>query len=122
MGGSDGCHFVFSQDIVPSASYDLILGSEVLYFVNAYTKLIDIMQRCLRPTGKAYVQLLNSFSSNTSLIASKLYYFSCGGGTRQFEEVTEKQGAMQCRVLKRIEDQQSNIREILELQLTKLVK
>lgn len=74
------------------------------------------------PDRQSVRTILNSFSSNTSLIASKLYYFSCGGGTRQFEEVTEKQGAMQCRVLKRIEDQQSNIREILELQLTKLVK
>lgn len=57
-----------------------------------------------------------SLTRVASLIASKLYYFSCGGGTRQFEELVDKSAVLSSSVVKHIEDQQSNIREILQLQ------
>lgn len=110
-----------NKDIIHSSMYDLILCSEVLYFVTSYEKLVQLLQRSLKKSGKMYcctsfLFIFQSYQILSRLIASKVYYFSCGGGTRQFEEQVTRAGVLKCQVLKRIEDQQSNIREILQLE------
>lgn len=44
-----------AQELVASGAYDLVLCSEVLYFVSACSKLLDLLQRCIRPSGKMCV-------------------------------------------------------------------
>lgn len=85
-------------------SYDLILCSEGIYKCEAFPMLFRLLETYLSPQGCA-------------LVAAKRFYFGCGGGTRPFlnglpPTLTGKVAAV-------YEDGQSNIREILEVQISK---
>ena len=54
-----------------SEKFDLMLASEVLYFPSSYHKLISLLKHCLAVDGSV-------------LVASKSYYFGCGGGIKSF--------------------------------------
>lgn len=52
-------------------TYDLILTSETIYNVNNYTKLIDLFEKKLKPSG-------------CILLIAKNYYFGVGGSISEF--------------------------------------
>jgi SAM-dependent methyltransferase len=83
-------------------SYDLILTSDTLYSSQSHNKLYSFMKHLLKPHGEI-------------LIAAKTYYFGCGGGVRQFEEMIAKQNEMNVQVVRKFTDGQSNMREILKM-------
>jgi 2-polyprenyl-3-methyl-5-hydroxy-6-metoxy-1,4-benzoquinol methylase len=65
-----------NKECVGGKQYQLILASEVLYNVSAYQKLCDLFHELLAPEGIV-------------LVASKSYYFGCGGGVDGFLSFVE---------------------------------
>ena len=63
---------IAAKDAHTSPRYDLILTSETLYNPNAYAKLLHVFESTL------------SFPDGVALVASKRYYFGCGGSTPDF--------------------------------------
>jgi len=83
--------------------YDYIITSDTLYKTENLPRLYNLIKSTLKqPAGIAYV-------------AAKTYYFSVGGGCRQFETVVREDDALQIDNSKLIKDGSSNVREILRL-------
>lgn len=72
-------------------TFDLVLTSETIYSPASHGALLDLLDTALAADGVA-------------LVASKIYYFGVGGGTRQFEDKIEQHGVFSssvCFVCKR---------------------
>jgi SAM-dependent methyltransferase len=82
--------------------YDLIVTSDTLYSTQYHQRLYSFMKKLLKPNGEI-------------LVAAKTYYFGCGGGVRQFEEMVNKKNEMDISVARKFTDGQSNMREILKM-------
>lgn len=80
--------------------YDLVVTTETIYNAEHYEKLLDVLTRCLAPTGQV-------------LLGAKSYYFGVGGGIVGFRAAVEARGALVCRKAWALDDGLS--REILIL-------
>ncbi|ELR23092.1 methyltransferase domain containing protein [Acanthamoeba castellanii str. Neff] len=90
-------------ELLPRHAYDVILTAETIYNVQSLPRLFALIKHCLKPPhGVCYV-------------AAKNYYFSVGGGCRQFEEMVKKDGLFETTVEKVIKDGSSNVREIIKV-------
>jgi SAM-dependent methyltransferase len=94
-------------ELLPRHAYDVILTAETIYNVNSLPRLFALIKHCLKPPhGVCYV-------------AAKSYYFSVGGGCRQFEEMVNRDGLLETSVEKVIKDGSSNVREIIKVSFKK---
>lgn len=82
--------------------YDLILTAETLYTLKHCLWVVSILDLCLTSNGKA-------------IIATKRYYFGCGGGTLEFMELISKKyfQSLQAEIKNTAEDGASNIRDVI---------
>ena len=92
------------QNLLLDTKFDLILCSEAVYDTEQFQVLSEIIAASLAPGGRG-------------LVAGKLFYFGCGGGTLGFADFLGKAGKFDVSSVKSIEDKQSNIREILQVRL-----
>jgi len=91
------------KELLPQHSYDVLLTAETIYNVQSLPRLYGLIKHCLKPpNGICYV-------------AAKSYYFSVGGGCRQFEELVNRDSFFRLTVEKVIKDGSSNVREIIKL-------
>jgi len=78
--------------------FDYIFTSETIYNTENYPKLLNIFRRLLKKTGVMYpfnnfidiAKIFLFFSTITSFLAAKTYYFGVGGGLSQFEDLLKK--------------------------------
>ncbi|CAE6511946.1 unnamed protein product [Rhizoctonia solani] len=63
----------------PSTPYDLVLTSETIYQPTSVPSLVRLLRDASGSSGKC-------------LVAAKMVYFGVGGGIREFEQVSEKDG------------------------------
>ncbi|XP_072991063.1 uncharacterized protein [Typha latifolia] len=83
--------------------YDIILMAETVYAISSLHNLYSLIKKCLHyPHGVVYM-------------AAKKYYFGVGGGTRQFLNLVEEDGAMDACLLAEVADGSSNVREVWKL-------
>lgn len=80
-----GCKFLSgdwdsAKSVLEPASFDVILTSETIYNIEAQQSLYELMKFSIKPSGVAFV-------------AAKSHYFGVGGGTDQFVELVNKDGA-----------------------------
>ncbi|XP_071158195.1 histidine protein methyltransferase 1 homolog [Mytilus edulis] len=80
----------FSDKIDNEHRYDIILTAETIYNPDNYQKLHDVFTSQLDKHGTIY-------------LAAKSNYFGVGGGTRLFEDFTNKKGQFSCKICKTIE-------------------
>ena len=86
-------------------AYDVILTTETIYNEQTSIRLLSCIKACLKPTGVCY-------------LSAKSFYFGVGGGVAGFQQLLDRDGTFQHRVLQVIDDGRSNRREILELRVT----
>lgn len=82
--------------------FNLIITSESVYNVLSARQLLEGCNKCLSREGCVYV-------------ACKSHYFGVGGGLAKFKELVEQNGQFSWAVVKRVEDGESNVREVLKL-------
>eukprot|EP00879_Flechtneria_rotunda_P022655 GHRR01023924.1.p1 GENE.GHRR01023924.1~~GHRR01023924.1.p1 ORF type:complete len:192 (+),score=42.44 GHRR01023924.1:363-938(+) len=83
--------------------YDIILTAETIYSLESQEHLLGCIKQVLQPPhGTAYV-------------AAKSFYFGVGGSTTNFAELVKADGILECSQVWKVEDGQSNKREILKL-------
>ena len=85
LGNVQGCKFLSgdwdsARSLLEPALFDVILTSETIYNIEAQKSLYELMKFSIKPSGVAFV-------------AAKSYYFGVGGGTDQFAEVVNEDGA-----------------------------
>ena len=83
-------------------SCDLVLSAETLYTAEVSAAMYQVLLQVLSPGGVA-------------LLASKRYYFGCGGGSMDFARLCQQYGALSCETVYSVEDGKSNIRDILQV-------
>lgn len=82
--------------------FDVILTSESIYNVTSAKQILAGCAICLSVTGVV-------------LVASKSHYFGVGGGLCKFKQQVSEQNVFSCKIVRRIEDGGSNVREVLQL-------
>ena len=87
-----------SKVAAPEGGFDLVLSADTLYNTSASRRLWQLVRDQLRPGG-------------TALIASKSYYFGCGGSVADFKAIVSADGRFECRTVRVFEDGASNRRE-----------
>ena len=87
-----------SKVAAPEGGFDLVLSADTLYNTSASRRLWQLVREQLRPGG-------------TALIASKSYYFGCGGSVADFKAIVSADGRFECRTVRVFEDGASNRRE-----------
>lgn len=83
--------------------YDLVLTAETIYSAESQRRLLDAIKQVLQPPH------------GVVLVAAKSFYFGVGGGTAAFAELVKADGVLECKQVWKVEDGQSNKREILQL-------
>ena len=84
--------------------FELVLMSETLYFEDAHDVLLQLLKRVVAPNG-------------ICLIASKRFYFGCGGGVSTFQKVVEADGHFVMTIVKTVADGVSNVRDVVRLEV-----
>uniref|UniRef100_A0A383V6Z2 protein-histidine N-methyltransferase n=1 Tax=Tetradesmus obliquus TaxID=3088 RepID=A0A383V6Z2_TETOB len=83
--------------------YDIILTAETIYSRESQARLLSCIKQVLQPPhGVVYV-------------AAKSFYFGVGGSTASFTDLVKADGILECTQVWKVEDGQSNKREILKL-------
>ncbi|KAF6259139.1 hypothetical protein COO60DRAFT_1514683 [Scenedesmus sp. NREL 46B-D3] len=83
--------------------YDIILTAETIYSPESQARLLSCIKQVLQPPhGVVYV-------------AAKSFYFGVGGSTASFADLVKADGILECKQVWKVEDGQSNKREILKL-------
>lgn len=89
--------------------FDLCVSSETLYRPAQFDTISRLLKNRLKnPSGRA-------------LFAQKSYYFGLGGGSVPFLRFLEHNNDLHAKILKKIKDGQSNVRDILEIRHTENV-
>ncbi|CAM9398275.1 unnamed protein product [Chrysoparadoxa australica] len=83
-------------------TFDRILTAETLYTTQVTAKVYWMIHRHLSANGEA-------------LVASKRYYFGCGGGCMAFRDLCTTGGVLSCETVRVIDTGRDNIREILRV-------
>ena len=82
--------------------FDLILSAETAYREDTTRSLVECIARTLSATGEA-------------VVATKRYYFGCGGGVAALEAEVGRVAGLSCEVVWSAEDGRSNVRDILRV-------
>ena len=82
--------------------FDLILSAETAYREDTTRSLVECIARTLSATGEA-------------VVATKRYYFGCGGGVAALEAEVGRVAGLCCEVVWSAEDGRSNVRDILRV-------
>ena len=82
--------------------FDLILSAETAYREDTTRSLVECIARTLSATGEA-------------VVATKRYYFGCGGGVAALEAEVGRVDRLCCEVVWSAEDGRSNVRDILRV-------
>ena len=82
--------------------FDLLLSAETAYREDTTRSLVECIARTLSVTGEA-------------LVATKRYYFGCGGGVAALENEIGRIDRLCCEVVWSAEDGRSNVRDILRV-------
>ncbi len=69
-------------------TFDILLGSQLIYNESNYEKLCGFIKKHLKPSGEC-------------ILANKLFYFGVGGNMGSFREALTKHG-MECQLLKQV--------------------
>ena len=77
-------------------TFDLILSAETAYREDTTRSLVECIARTLSATGEAFV-------------ATKRYYFGCGGGVAALEAEVGRVDRLGCEVVWSAEDGRSNV-------------
>ena len=83
-------------------TFDLILSAETAYREDTTRSLVECIARTLSATGEA-------------IVATKRYYFGCGGGVAALENEIGRVDRLCCEVVWSAEDGRSNVRDILRV-------
>ena len=83
-------------------TFDLILSAETAYREDTTRSLVECIARTLSATGEA-------------VVATKRYYFGCGGGVAALENEIGRVDRLCCEVVWSAEDGRSNVRDILRV-------
>ena len=83
-------------------TFDLILSAETAYREDTTRSLVECIARTLSTTGEA-------------VVATKRYYFGCGGGVAALEAEVGRIDRLCCEVVWSAEDGRSNVRDILRV-------
>ena len=100
-GDWSGLPSALAEDTPDVPRFDLILSAETAYRDDTATSLVDAIVAHLAPNGVA-------------LVATKRYYFGCGGGTVALQTALARTSLAHA-VVWSADDGKSNIRDILEL-------
>eukprot|EP01025_Chloroclados_australasicus_P008630 TRINITY_DN13120_c0_g2_i2.p1 TRINITY_DN13120_c0_g2~~TRINITY_DN13120_c0_g2_i2.p1 ORF type:complete len:310 (-),score=26.59 TRINITY_DN13120_c0_g2_i2:197-1036(-) len=84
-----------------TAAYDFILSSETIYDADQYPIYLQCLKTLLKPP------------LGVAIICAKSFYFGVGGGVRQFVNYVQSDGVLTCQVVRRLDQQQGNNREIV---------
>ena len=82
--------------------FELILSAETAYREDTTRSLVECIARTLSATGEA-------------VVATKRYYFGCGGGVAALENEIGRVDRLCCEVVWSAEDGRSNVRDILRV-------
>ena len=82
--------------------FDLLLSAETAYREDTTRSLVECIARTLSATGEA-------------VVATKRYYFGCGGGVAALENEIGRIDRLCCEVVWSAEDGRSNVRDILRV-------
>ena len=82
--------------------FDLILSAETAYREDTTRSLVECVAKTLSVSGEA-------------LVATKRYYFGCGGGVAALENEIGRVNRLCCEVVWSAEDGRSNVRDILRV-------
>ena len=82
--------------------FDLILSAETAYREDTTRSLVECVAKTLSVSGEA-------------LVATKRYYFGCGGGVAALENEIGRVDRLCCEVVWSAEDGRSNVRDILRV-------
>ena len=82
--------------------FDLILSAETAYREDTTRSLVECIARTLSATGEA-------------VVATKRYYFGCGGGVAALENEIGRIDRLCCEVVWSAEDGRSNVRDIMRV-------
>ena len=82
--------------------FDIILTAETVYNEASARQIVQGCQECLTNDGRVYV-------------ASKSHYFGVGGGLAKFKRLLDQDGRFSWSMVRRWDDGNSNIREVLKL-------
>lgn len=90
--------------------YDIILTSETIYNEEAQGRLLECIKQVLQPPhGVVY-------------IASKMYYFGVGGGTKSFKKLVKQDGIFEVKSVATIEEAGSGVkREVLQMRFPEAI-
>ena len=83
-------------------TFDLILSAETAYREDTTRSLVECIARTLSATGEA-------------VVATKRYYFGCGGGVAALENEIGRVDRLCCEVVWSAEDGRSNVRDIVRV-------
>jgi SAM-dependent methyltransferase len=83
-------------------TFDLMLSAETAYREDTTRSLVECIARTLSATGEA-------------VVATKRYYFGCGGGVAALENEIGRVDRLCCEVVWSAEDGRSNVRDILRV-------
>ena len=83
-------------------TFDLILSAETAYREDTTRSLVECIARTLSATGEA-------------VVATKRYYFGCGGGVAALENEIGRIDRLCCEVVWSAEDGRSNVRDIVRV-------
>ena len=83
-------------------TFDLILSAETAYREDTTHSLVECIAKTLSATGEA-------------VVATKRYYFGCGGGVAALEAEVGRIDRLGCEVVWSAEDGRSNVRDILRV-------
>ena len=82
--------------------FDVILCSDVLYTAQSTVKVLQFIKCNLKPHGSAY-------------IGTKSFYFGCGGGVLELQELVDKDKTVQLESVAKFGESNDLQREILRL-------
>lgn len=82
--------------------FDLVLTAESIYNAHSAQQILEGCDACLSAAGRV-------------VLAAKSHYFGVGGGLAAFKAQVARHGAFEARVMRRIDDGASNVREVLQL-------
>jgi hypothetical protein len=98
---------MMSDKDASEVQFDYIFSCDTLYSLQSMPALLDLISRLMAPNGCA-------------LVCAKSFYFGVGGSTSALLELVERHPSLIARVLEKIADGSSNVREIIELRFASI--
>eukprot|EP01026_Neomeris_dumetosa_P083519 TRINITY_DN97194_c0_g1_i1.p1 TRINITY_DN97194_c0_g1~~TRINITY_DN97194_c0_g1_i1.p1 ORF type:complete len:306 (-),score=38.64 TRINITY_DN97194_c0_g1_i1:188-1105(-) len=93
-----------------TAQYDFILAAETIYEVEQYESFVACLKALLHPPN------------GVAFVSAKSYYFGVGGGVSEFIKYVRKDGVLVPEIVRKIDDQQGNKREIIKLSFPEILQ